>query len=374
MEIFPKLVYKDKEFQESRPQEPTPEQLEYSEKVAREKLERIMDPKFQNFAVRYMNIEEYAVLLRGEEPRGEVILGGGTYKRSFTEYKEDAGRGQHGGMRGTDWHNTSGKSSYVAEKLISIIRDVEKGHKGESQKNKLDKIGEEVLEFLRGTYDIDFPFNYADDLKKAENKVSTFLPADVLATLKDDYLKFVREGNHPTSLIYHPEKEYTQNEFSRTSNIVLDSRQKSDLEFYLKTFAFPTLHGEANVAVFSKLENDPEYIHQPGSLREIVNALTYIVDNKLGGEGRQYEIALIFDTNIFKFKSSHGYMFDWSYFDQGKVKALSDAEKQKGIVAAIAVIPLKDLYKEMTTLVQGSGDSAHPIFDNRGALRWPERK
>ncbi|MEK7609492.1 MAG: hypothetical protein AAB470_00010 [Patescibacteria group bacterium] len=55
MEDFRKLVYKDPELQSKNEEVSTPEQVERSEAVAREKLEKISNPDFKAFSVRYVN-------------------------------------------------------------------------------------------------------------------------------------------------------------------------------------------------------------------------------------------------------------------------------------------------------------------------------
>ena len=96
MNNFPKLVYKNKAHQEKLPEEPTPKQREYSEKVAHEKLEKIMNPRFRQFSVRYMNIGEYRDILEAGTgiTGGEVILGvhrlRTTDEMSFSEFRLQA--------------------------------------------------------------------------------------------------------------------------------------------------------------------------------------------------------------------------------------------------------------------------------------------
>jgi hypothetical protein len=67
---------------------------------------------------------------------------------------------------------------------------------------------------------------------------------------------------------------------------------------------------------------------------------------------------------------------DWGSFDrpwtQKRINSLSESQIKQGLLAAISVMPLKDLYQEMISLDNGAGDFAHPIYDNDGTLRWPK--
>ena len=89
----------------------------------------------------------------------------------------------------------------------------------------------------------------------------------------------------------------------RFPHIPLNDEGKEVLDQYLMSFSEELRFGRANIDIFFKLKNNPDYIRDPGALREIVNALIYLQDNNLTEESRQYEIALILDDKTFGFKS-----------------------------------------------------------------------
>jgi len=306
-ENFRKLIYKVPDFQDKEKKEYTKEQLEYSEKIAKDKLKKILDQKFNEFSIRYVNIEEYKKLLEFPKFQGEVILHGSLSRpfgdfdissqnapdtRSFNEFVKKLSKPETINEY-TNW-DSSVRLPKSANELLQIIKQTEKESKKLDKESRLEKLKEAILQFIS-------------------------------------------------------KKEQGRNIFFG--------------------------HGQRNLEVIKEFKTNPSFFEKSGSLRDIINAIIYSLDDPESSsfQGRQYEVGLIFDNKVFKFqpRMPMGYAC-WSSFQEKNLCNLSESEKKKGLLAAISIIPLKELYKEMIELEKGLGDFAHPIFDNSGNLRWPK--
>lgn len=366
MKNFRELVYKNPELQSKNEQEFAPEQLKISETTAREKLDKISDPDFKDFSVRYVNIEEYRHILETGELQGQVILHGQFGGDPFVKFKDKA----RWGLNRTNWANVSGVSLGFANNLVELIKEVEKTNKDKEREVKLEKIREGILVIIKHMQNL--PYSNQNRIKDEEDKVATFLTRDVLEAIKSDFKKYIIEDRKSFVIV---SREYIPMLSERFPGLHLNEEQSRILNYYLVSLNEELCFGRANIDIFFKVQNDPEYIKKPGALREIVNALAYLQDNSLTEQSRQYEIALILDDATFGFKSEKSFMSyeTWGSFEGAKnIENLSDDEKRKGLLAAISIMPLKDLYGEMIDLEKGSGEFAHPVFDNKGNLKWPK--
>jgi hypothetical protein len=128
MENFLKQIYKKAEWQNKAKQETNLEDLEYSEKIAKEKLEKIMSPGFRDFGIRYMNIEEYRNLIETGKLSGEFTLFNKYYNQEvvgdFSEFLENfkTGYRSYHSIRMTDWEEMSGLASLKTGDLITGVK------------------------------------------------------------------------------------------------------------------------------------------------------------------------------------------------------------------------------------------------------------
>lgn len=162
MENFGKYIYKKAEYQISNKEDITNEQLEYSEKIANEKLEKIIAPNFKKFAVRYMNIEEYQELIKNGKISGEFIIADSLYDepKSFSEFLTKFGtvynaRNQLGQ---TQWEEMSGITALETANLIEQIKYIENENKDKSLDEKNQIIRDYLFQYLDSyKRDRDFP-------------------------------------------------------------------------------------------------------------------------------------------------------------------------------------------------------------------------
>lgn len=335
MDEFPKQVYRKSEYQNQRPKEPTPEREVYSEKVAREKLVRVMDPEYKDFAIRYVNLEVYREMLetqilhkQDKQEVKQVILWEG---KSLKEVLEKDRLDDSWTMNQlTDWGPESTRSR-GKERGISLSIDDEREDKEEREKRegrRHERLKAELMRrvSLRGEFLDEWKAQSADEQKETEERV-----------------------------------------------------------------------GKENLELLQKARDNPEYVNERGAMRKIYNALVYVEDDTkperdsesfsrsefLMAQTRQYQIALIFDTKVVRtFGPDESPLFQgmagtyWQLISTD----FSDPKRQRGLVAAVSLIHLKDLSREMVALERGSGDLAHPILSvlgrpqDRGRIvvRWPK--
>jgi len=367
MEDFKKLVYKDPALQVEGVKLFSSEEIEYSESVAREKLSKIENPEFKDFSVRYVNLEEYKRILETGEFDGQVILHGQSDGRPFVDFKKWA----RWGIDRTNWVNISGVSVGVADNLISIIKSVEHEHKDEDRDVKLEKIRNSFLEMINRMRH--YPFRDNVEFDTLEKNVAETVGGSVVKDIKNEFQNYIKDKQG--SFIWDKASDFIDNFSERHPAIILNEEENDKLNQYLLNLVEELRFGRSNINIFFKLKNNPEYIKEKGALRKITNALTYLQDSEMMTESRQYEIALIIDDAVFGFKTGGDQMWDesWGSFKASKNASLSAEERKKGLLAAISIMPLKELFEEMKDLEKGIGDFAHPIFDNKGRLKWPEK-
>lgn len=311
MENFRKLIYKTPELQNLDNPEYSKETLEYSEKVAKEKLDKIFEKSFNEFSIRYINIEEYKQILQTADLSGEVILHGPESKpfgnadlpynkpsiESFQEFlKTICDSDKIWEM--TNW-DSSMFSSKIATNLVEVIKNSQENSSSLPINERYKLIRENIIDFLKN-------------------------------------------------------ESVAGEKISRRLN-----------------------HGDKNLEILNSFKSNQNFFAEGGKLRELVNAIIYAVDDpgssldqNKGSFSRQYQIAVIFDNKIFDFKPQ---LFMggacWSRFSN--IKNVSDIQKKNGLLAAISVIPVKELNQEMIEIGKGVGYFSHPIFDSKGNIKWP---
>jgi hypothetical protein len=87
---------------------------------------------------------------------------------------------------------------------------------------------------------------------------------------------------------------------------------------------------------------------------------------------RQYHLALIIDKNIV-FGEGTGTSWDVDGWRNLYSTEKLDSDKLRAsILGAISIYPLKEMYQEILEIEKDSGELAHPVFDNKGVVRWPK--
>lgn len=107
---------------------------------------------------------------------------------------------------------------------------------------------------------------------------------------------------------------------------------------------------------------DPS-LYSKENYRALLNDVGRHVASERDENTAQYHIMAVFSPTTIGDETS-GYGFnDW--------KVLRKGAKPSDLLAAYAMLPQKDLYKDMIELSSDAGELTHPIFDNQSILRWP---
>jgi hypothetical protein len=390
MENFGKHIYKKPEWQNGNERNTAFEQLEHSEKIANEKLEKILAPDFKNFAVRYMNIEEYRELIENEKISGEFIVADSLYNqpKSFSEFLTKFGtvynaRNQLGK---TMWEEMSGITALETANLVEQIKRIEKKNKDKSFDEKNEIIRDYFLQYLN-SYDrevaryikgVDFSSGWTtNSLIKVNNQESLndsyqnidFIPEEERAKLREDFLEYVSQNTRSTYGGY-PEEKYAK---KKQDEYDLDVNQSHTLMLYLQSIKRELDLGAENLKTIQDFKDNPDFLKQKDGLRKIITALGNVHDWMIEEhQHRQYHLALIVDKNIV-FGEGTGTSWDVDGWRNLYSTEKLDSDKLRAsILGAISVYPLKEMYQEILEIEKGSGDLAHPVFDNKGIVRWPK--
>jgi len=390
---FENTAYKTEGYREKRPEEPSPEVLSYSEKVAEKKIKKVEKPGFKEFSVRYVNIGEYRDMLEtgkfgGYSPLREVIVcGDGTYHDDLT-FRDILNRPDRL-IDGTNW-DQSQHSLTIAHILLNKMKSIQKNSQ-EGRAETLQMMQKELVSFMESkktqrsfstyagiSHDAFYDLN-SNFVPESSGDIAGGISAFSQDELNEKYESKFRNTKAPWFL--EGMKKYIEQEIeSDEAYRELTENDKTKLKKYFLSRCLEDAFGKEVVTIVRSLKNDPAYLEKPGALRETLNVLTHLVDNPRGRDAGQYMIALILDNKTFQFKEPRmqgtSYKEDWGSFNrpwtEKQMNSLSEAEVKQGLLAAISIMPLKDLHQEMILLDKGASDLAHPIYDNNGVLRWPK--
>jgi hypothetical protein len=381
MENFPHLAYKKPEYQNTRPEKPSQEKLRESLVIAQGKLAKITTPDFRDFSVRFMNLEEYRMMVEegkfGGDVFGEVVKHGpegsdASIHETFEEFLENYNRRTIKDY--TDWelsgHQLGAERIFAEYDLRSLIAEKK------PRKETLDKLRLSIIDALKDPSGLLEGLRLEDLIDQGsfmylENSDTLAQNLTFLSSEQKDKLDYLDESGQMS----------LDREFGSNKN------EERAIWKYLRSKGVEQTHGKENLDVLRRMIDDPEYIQQPGVLRQILTALSYAFDMKSFdiGKQRQYHIAVILDNETFGFQA-RGFGSlphrQWASFDDGGLgRGKSTKDQGKGILAAVSLSRLKNQYEEMRNLTEGFGDFAHPIFQIVGSsdqetqrvlLRWPK--
>lgn len=210
MESFERHVYKKTSYREPLEKEVDSESIGHSIEIAKRKLESILSPDFKDYAVRFMNIEEYRQLIEDGVLVGEFTLPEGfEYPQSCLSELIKTFRNPtmaRTNLGATGWVDKGGISSLETRKIIRLIRKIETENKGESREHKMSMIRSIILEYLnhrknKGTY---YPVIYGrlhsalddiDDYTTPENLLANidFISGEDRDRLCDEFRQYISE-------------------------------------------------------------------------------------------------------------------------------------------------------------------------------------
>lgn len=327
MENFKKQIYKKPEWRNEEQKSVNIENLEYSEKIANEKLEKILKPGFRGFGIRYMNIGEYRNLMETGKLSGEFTLFDKYANKSF-DFPQFLKRFETGFDAGhsiamTDWEEVSGLATVKTMDIITGINLIRNEFNDQSEIDRNRAIRQYILKFIETG--IVWPEGWRDfthNLDRFAENISSF---------------------------------HTRSAF-RNLNYDLKKLDKSD----------------ENLKIIRSFQDDENFLQEKGNLRKLLVAISAIYDVE-ERQSRQYHVALIVDSKILD-QSTNSWGTDyWKNLYEFEIEKMSKEEKSSSILGVISIYPLKEVYNEVIKLEKNSQDMAHPVFDHNGVVRWPKK-
>lgn len=373
------------------------EELE-SERVANEKLTLLLGDDCTEFAIRYVNIDEYLKLTtEGELPTREVIVynaktTGGGY--NFKQFLEDGPTSQSRNSRrigwatqiteSTDWpHATANISSYdlmlrflkearieipngTDERNPAVLRAFREKLLAASPVDKEIQAGGsmglwyadmlKIIEYVQEEYEYDI-----DGLKDAENELSKIIGSENAAQLLKNLDSKMRDSRS-----FSWRFNISPAEQDRILATVSDEETRKEIVKLVDNIGYlksqMSLFSEDSLRVIHDFLTTDTFEHT--SLREVIHAIAYA---RLGKDrdSAQYHIAMVFNT-----AGIYGLEHAWANLDQRMIK-LNNLTPSQCILGAIALMPNKELWETMITADAQAQDASHPIFDRNGVVRYP---
>lgn len=352
---------------------------EGTETIARDKLRRILDENFRDFAVRFMNFDEYRDIIERNFIRGqEVFIPSVAYSGpplSFNEYLERSKK---------DWADTiySETNWEFAIRGLKEYKDLIKlfkqAHAEEQTRrdpqnikiNTLRKLHQILIDpesvFDQRNYSlVSMIISSARRYNKNGNSENKNNLKNLVGSDYEKILDFIENMRDPWHGILYEKKlgklTFPDDKEEKLKEIVeaMVSRKES----------YKTVGGEDAVAIVNEFIENPEVFVSSKKLHDLFQALTK--GPKREGDS-QYQIGLIFD--MIAVNKTYG-----AYWEPLKRYAEGDPQKPKHdpketVLAAIVILPDREFTKEVANLSANSGSWSHPVFDNKGILRYPKQE
>ena len=382
------------------------------EKIAREKLTRIMSEDFRDFAVRFVNFNEYQEIMQNKKSHGGAVYAprfksendGSKIKPTLREYLEKCK--QRTWMQTireeVDWPQ-GGMSTEMYNHLLGLLRKAKNEVKETEQNSKdyrvdvLKKMRELLEPELNEEYAFreDAPKHYEDvldimDLTRHEYDI--FFIAEWFTQIEEEINKYEEEtelllGEIPwleiSSLI---SKDLTRGNNSYFNNKVglsemqllgryalptsveekissysLDKNKKeraTDLINKICSYKLliESFGGKDSVELVKKWLDDPNSVE----LRSFIKIVSYT--QMQPNEENQYNLALIIDSNAINLKDDR--------IDRNWGSLPKEAFKES-ILGVISIMPDKEMINNIITTASKAGEFSYPVFDSKINVRFP---
>ena len=369
-----------------------------AETIAREKLAKLLDINFRDFAIRFINFAEYEELARngnfsgGQAYSPKARKGGNPEETpTFKEYLEEARQKnwQEVISDETDWPQGS-MSVNMYNHMLGVLRKARENVKTEdsSKENYRTKVIEEMkniiesetqtehqarqtispsvgmpeyVDYIDERYDVflmaiylpQFQEKINSDIVKLQSLIGEDKLQEVLSLFDAEF------RNMKASLSYGVKLPDSIRSKVDSMSLVEDV-QNEVLALVDETFNYrlkiESFGGEAGVTLVKKWLEDPTSV----DLRTLINTVSFAQFS--ANEERQYNLALILDSSVFEADSE-------SYRGWGSIKG---GESNRNVLGVISIMPNKEALKKIIDLVHEAGLASHPVFDSRGNIRFPK--
>lgn len=351
------------------------------DKIAAEKLLTLLDG-LKDFGIRFVNIEEYKkIIIDRRLPTGEVFIFKKDHSKTrlnsflsqdlafydedttptFEEYLDQAKELGWASMayRQTNWaHSLENLEGYD-----NLLNSLKKAHReAQDESSDLTDIRKRTIDkFIQKTglknYALEYAFEHSDEIvRHAQNFFQDHLSPTDFEKLTNVIELNLRSIIPPGGII--PDEIY---------NYLLK----------LKETIEPSLHMELliNTKLMFDIKKILEYREKvekiigdsPEAIRYRINKAAYAYQPKpkdiMNQEGfdRQYHIAMVFAHSVIDDPTEHD---SWSRFT-------NKGDTASSLLGAVACMPNKELWQEMSKISSEASDWAHPIFDSHGIIRYP---
>ena len=348
------------------------------EQVACEKLEKLMQEDFKDFAVRFMNVGEYREIMENQSlgVREAFIFGqAGHWQPSFKEYVEHAKKRQRG-WADVAWEQADWEHSIIDMNVYNILLEELKKYHEQAKKQRVENIrsailkqfrefAEELIKDIQAIHHrLEGKQNFLHEKQSLQKKLSGKLPQETIEEI------FEKGGTLKS--------EYDVKEFITSLALPIKEKLKGDITYVLewqlrrKNDVLENNIDEGTLQILNEFLEDPDYLEKDkNNLRKVMNAISY-APKQFRRDSRQYNIALVLDVSSAAI-GGRAWNPEWGYIGDAKDwKGESTYEKGNAILAAVATMPNKELWQDMSKLSAHAGSMAHPIFDRNGIVRWPK--
>jgi hypothetical protein len=363
-----------------------------SARVAEEKLERIMDGEFRAFAVRFVNQAEYEGLItegrfKGGPSYAPLLKLDGDPETApiFSQYiKECVENGWDKVIRTeTDWpQGTMSVSMY--EHMLELLRQARQQIKlaGPDVTNYQDRVIGKMRELIQTetVREINYRIGAQSEYDLYDRRYDMFILALQLPQIHREMSADIETvktliGEESWQEIAPLIDSGTKNEHRNVGRKLLPSsiyekirglalensveqRVYDTLSQYYNDRATMEMYGgEPSVELVRQWLDNPARV----DLRAVIN--TVISGQMTEYEERQYELALVISLDADKHSSRTPDFRAWFGIEPGR----SAAE----LLGAISILPGKEVLNSTIEVARRSGSAAHPVFDNRGKIRFP---
>lgn len=370
-----------------------------AETIAREKLAKLLDNNFCDFAMRFINFVEYEELMQSGNFAGGAAYSPKARKGSkseeapaFKEYLEQAKQKnwQEVITDETDWPQGS-MSVNMYNHLLGVLLKARENVKAEdsSKKNYRARVMSEMKKIIesevqtevetRQTVYSDPSLGMPELVDYIDERYDVFLMAIYLPQFQEKINSDIgklqsligEDKLHEVLSLF--DAEFKDIKASLSYRVVLPGLIRSKIEsmsvedvknevltlvdevfnYKLKIESFG---GEAGVMLVKKWFEDPTSV----DLRSLINTVASAQFS--AHEERQYSLALILDSSVFETDGK-------SYRGWGSIKR---GESNRNILGVISIMPNKEALKKIIDLAREAGLASHPVFDNKGNARFPK--
>lgn len=372
-----------------------------AERIAEEKLVRLLGEDFRDFAMRFINFAEYEELVRTGNFAGGEAYSPKARKGSrsdeapaFKDYLEHAKQKtwQEVIADETDWPQGS-MSINMYNHLLDVLRKAREHVKAEdlSKENYRVRVIGEMKKIIESEIQAEEQLRqsvFSDPSLEGENlfdyideRYDIFLMAVHLPQFQEkinsniETLRLILGGEKLQELLSLFDTEFKGLKASlsygamlpasirgKIESMSLEEKIKNQVlslvdEVFNYKLKIESFGGEAAIVIVKKWLEDPTSV----DLRLLINTVSSAQFS--AHEERQYNLALILDTAVFETDGE-------SFRGWGSIKRGESAEN---ILGAISIMPDKESLKKLIELSSSAGVTAHPVFDSNGNVRFPKK-